>query len=100
MREQEFDHAQPSPDAAVAPSTGHARELWSLHGAFFTLRGLGLASTFGEAFALELDREIVSLHLLPDRDTLLEYAFRTRDALLAQGWQRTDQSSPSAKERS
>ena len=63
-------------------------ELWHVRGATDHLRGLAIETSFGYAFGLELDHELVLLHLQPTLDVLLAYATRIEAALLAQGWQR------------
>ena len=73
-------------------------ELWRLRGATDELRGLSVETSFGHAFALELDHEIVLLHLQPSLEVLTEFANRINAALLAQGWQPATSSSPSQKE--
>jgi hypothetical protein len=61
--------------------------LWRLHGATDELRGLVFETSFGYAFGLELDAELVLLHLQPDLKRLVAYADRIERALVAQGWQ-------------
>lgn len=61
-------------------------ELWRLHGATDVLRGLAVETSFGYALALELDREIILLHLQPDLDTLVECTSRIERNLIANGW--------------
>lgn len=92
-----------SPDARQAraragtPPVSH--ELWRLRGATDDLRGLAVETSFGHALGLELDAELVLLHLQPSLDALLAYAARLEAALRAQGWQRVPSSSlPSHKE--
>ena len=51
MREREFDRPQYNPSRETITAPTAARELWSLDGAFFTLRGLAIATTFGDALA-------------------------------------------------
>ena len=69
-------------------STRTPHELWRLRGATDDLRGLAIETSFGYALGLELDRELVLLHLQPSLDTLVTAADRLETALLAQGWQR------------
>src|SRR4051794_20064123 len=73
-------------------------ELWCLHGATDNLRGLAFETSFGYALGLELDHELVLLHLQPNLDVLVAYADRIESALLAQGWQRLDTRPSSTKE--
>ena len=77
------------PPLDAVASTG-ALELWRMHGATDDLRGLAIETSFGYALALELDRELVLLHLQPSLEVLVEYAERIESALLAQGWQHVD----------
>ena len=78
----------------IASSQAHARsgafELWKMHGATDDLRGLAIETSFGYALGLELDRELVLLHLQPSLEVLIDYAERIEAALLAQGWQPLD----------
>ena len=83
-----------SPDArearaarASSGSTPMPHELWRLRGATDDLRGLAIDTSFGYALGLELDAELVLLHLQPSLDALLAYAARIETALRAQGWQ-------------
>jgi hypothetical protein len=67
--------------------------LWQLHGATDDLRGLAFATSFGYALGLELDTELVLLHLQPDLERLVAYSDRIHAALCAQGWQTVEQPS-------
>ena len=62
-------------------------ELWRLRGATDDLRGLAIETSFGYALGLELDAELVLLHLQPSLDSLVTTAERIETALIAQGWQ-------------
>ena len=95
---QEQSHERPNQPPIVTARRSRARELWSLHGATDDLRGLAIETSFGHALALELDREIILLHLQPSIETLCDLAARIETALLAQGWQRTPATSPTSKE--
>ncbi len=68
-------------------------ELWRLRGAKDELRGLAFETSFGYALGLELDAELVLLHLQPTLDTLVAYADRIQIALQAQGWALIEDSS-------
>jgi hypothetical protein len=68
-------------------------ELWRLRGATDELRGLAFETSFGYALGLELDAELVLLHLQPTLDTLVAYADRIQSALQAQGWALIEDSS-------
>ena len=61
--------------------------LWRFRGATDDLRGLVIETSFGYAFGLELDAELVLLHLQPTLECLVAYADRIESALIAQGWQ-------------
>jgi hypothetical protein len=61
-------------------------ELWRLRGATDDLRGLAIETSFGYALGLELDAELVLLHLLPTLEDLVAYADRIEGALVEQGW--------------
>lgn len=61
--------------------------LWRLRGACDDLRGLAIETSFGFALGLELNTELVLLHLQPNIGSLLAYAERMQSALLNQGWQ-------------
>lgn len=73
----------PSTDQRRAP---HPIELWRLRGATDDLRGLAIETSFGYALGLELDAELVLLHLQPSLDSLVAKAERIESALMAQGW--------------
>lgn len=79
----------PVPSTHAVACTG-ALELWRMHGATDDLRGLAIETSFGYALGLELDCELVLLHLQPSLEVLVAYAERIESALLAQGWQRLD----------
>ena len=64
--------------------------LWQLRGATDDLRGLAIETSFGYALGLELDAELVLLHLQPSLECLVAYADRIETALLAQGLRRVD----------
>ncbi len=76
------------------------RELWRVRGATDDLRGLAIETSFGFAFGLVLDQELVLLHLQPSLEVLVAYADRLEAALLAQGWQRLATCPLHTKERS
>ena len=95
--------------AAVTRSPGRSRAadscpvphpivLWQLRGATDDLRGLAIETSFGYALGLELDAELVLVHLQSSLETLVAYADRIEAALLAQGWQLVG--TPQHKERS
>jgi hypothetical protein len=75
-------------------------ELWHVRGASDDLRGLAIETSFGYALGLELDRELVLLHLQPSLEVLVAYADRIQTALLAQGWQPVTASPSLTQERS
>jgi hypothetical protein len=64
--------------------------LWRLRGATDDLRGLAVETSFGYALGLELDTELVLLHLQPSLECLVAYADRIESALVAQGWRVID----------
>lgn len=72
--------------------------LWHLRGATDDLRGLAVETRFGYALGLELDNELVLLHLQSNLETLVAYADRIERALLAQGWRRLHPSVPLRQE--
>ena len=57
-----------------------------MRGATDDLRGLAIETSFGYALGLELDAELVLLHLQPSLDSLVTTAVRIETALIAQGW--------------
>ena len=61
-------------------------ELWRLRGATDELRGLAFETSFGYALGLELDAELVLLHLQPNLESLIAYADRIQAALQTLGW--------------
>jgi hypothetical protein len=68
-------------------------ELWRLHGATDDLRALAFETSFGYALGLELDAELVLLHLQPTLDSVIAYANRMHTAVQAQGWALVEESS-------
>ena len=68
-------------------------ELWRLRGATDDLCGLAFQTSFGYALGLELDTELVLLHLQPDLESLIAYADRIQAALQAHGWSLVEDSS-------
>ena len=92
-------------DASSAPHTPVTRsrvsrqcepppiELWRLHGATDDLRALAVETSFGYALGLELDAELVLLHLQPTLESVVAYADRIQTALQAQGWALVEESS-------
>ena len=68
-------------------------ELWRLRGATDDLRGLAFETSFGYALGLELDAELVLLHLQPTLESVVAYADRIQAALQAQGWALVEDSS-------
>jgi hypothetical protein len=76
----DFSHARTSP-AGPKPI-----ELWRLHGATDDLRGLAIETSFGYALGLELDAELILLHLQPSLESLMAFSDRIESALLHQGW--------------
>ena len=82
------------------PSASSPIELWRIHGTTADLRGLAISTSFGYALGLELDSELVLLHLQPSLEVLVGYANRIETALLAQGWHRIDHVSSLTQERS
>jgi len=59
------------------------------------LRGLVIETSFGYAFGLELDAELVFLHLHATLDGLIASADRVEAALLALGWRVIPDTPPS-----
>jgi hypothetical protein len=53
-----------------------AIELWRLRGACDELRGLAIETSFGYAFGLELDTELVAFHLNRSLESMVAYADR------------------------
>ena len=68
-------------------------ELWRLRGATDDLRALAFETSFGYALGLELDAELVLLHLQPSLESLVAYADRIQAALQAHGWSVVEDSS-------
>lgn len=87
MRERRADrtHAH-RPPKLKQQHAAHPIELWRLRGATDDLRGLVIETSFGHAFGLELDAELVLLHLQPSLKCLVAYADRLESALIKQGW--------------
>jgi hypothetical protein len=61
-------------------------ELWRLRGARDDLRILAIETSYGYALGLELDTELLLMHLQPSLETLVAIAERIEIALIAQGW--------------
>ena len=74
-----------------APRPPRRIVLWHLHGAVDDLRGLAIETSFGYALGLELDAELLLLHLQPSLERLVAYADRIEFALIAEGWQVIDE---------
>ncbi len=86
------------PDAHTPDRIGprpHPIVLWWMRGATDDLRGLAIETSYGYALGLELDRELVWLQLQPSLEVLIAGADRIETALLALGWRRLDETSPS-----
>ncbi len=93
-------HSRDDGGTAPPPTAPGPRELWRARGATDDLRALAIETSFGYALGLELDQELVLLHLQPSLEVLVAYADRIEAALLAQGWQHLDPAHPHTKERS
>ena len=91
--DDEPDHRTSPSHVGTRRSRHRPLELWRVRGATDDLRGLAIETSFGYALGLELDPELVLLHLQPSLEVLVAYADRIEAALLAQGWQRLDPSS-------
>ena len=98
MLDQPLTQLPGCPHPAIALH-GNIRELWRMRGATDDLCGLAIETSFGHALALELDHELVLLHLQPSLDVLIEYASRIETALLAQGWRRVSTQAATGKDR-
>ena len=82
------DRSRPRPpSSAMGRRSPRPIVLWRLRGATDDLRGLAFETSFGYALRLELDAELVLLHLQPNLERLVAYADRIEAALVAQGWQ-------------
>jgi hypothetical protein len=93
-------HRSPrEPKTLGTPVSSTPLELWHVRGASDDLRGLAIETSFGYALGLELDRELVLLHLQPSLEVLVAYADRIQAALLAQGWQPVTASPSLTQER-
>ena len=93
MSEQRRDDHAAAPSALRMPFARSPRPiaLWCLRGATDELRGLAIETSFGYALGLELDHELVLLHLQPSLECLVAYADRIESALRAQGWELVDE---------
>jgi hypothetical protein len=92
----EAPSADHKPARARRNRSGHEPnpiELWRLRGATDDLRGLAFETSFGYALGLELDAELVLLHLQPSLESLVAYADRIQAALQAHGWSVVEDSS-------
>ncbi len=86
MHDRVSSDRTPRPSFAEPLRTVSPIELWRLRGATDDLRGLAIETSFGYALGLELDAELVLLHLQPSLDSLVATAERIESALIAQGW--------------
>jgi hypothetical protein len=75
------------PQSGDRPASPAPLVLWRLRGATDDLRGLAIETSFGYALGLELDTELVLLHLQPSLERLVAQPDRIEAALVAQGWQ-------------
>src|SRR5580765_1066542 len=99
MLETSFADRSPRPAYPYYALAFTPLELWRMRGTTDEIRGLAIETSFGHAFGLELDHELVLLHLQPSLEVLVAYADRIETALLAQGWQRVDTRPSPRKER-
>ena len=90
------DHCRARRRSAAAPQPV---VLWQLRGATDDLRGLAFETSFGYALGLELDAELVMLHLQPSLECVVAYADRIESALVAQGWRVIDEPPSSGRSR-
>ena len=85
-------HDQPAADESPQPSSTDRShrpppiELWRLRGEKDDLRVLAIETSYGYALGLELDTELLLMHLQPSLETLVAMAERIETALIAQGW--------------
>ena len=79
------------PSSSVRARAPQSTVLWRLRGATDDLRGLAIETSFGYALGLELDAELVLLHLQPNLECLVAYADRLESALIKQGWQTVEE---------
>ena len=84
------DRVEPRPQESTPRRRPRPVELWRLRGATDDLRGLAIETSFGYALGLELDTEVVLLHLQPSLEYLVAQSDRLEAALVAQGWQRVE----------
>jgi hypothetical protein len=91
MKESPSVGGQPPVTPSSSPSPRHQLPppivLWRLRGAIEELRGVVIETSFGLALGLELDSELVLLHLQPNWNALATFADRLKSALISQGWQ-------------
>ena len=100
MLETSFADRSPRPTHPYYALAFTPLELWRMRGTTDEIRGLAIETSFGHAFGLELDHELVLLHLQPSTEVLVAYADRIEAALLAQGWQLVEAPPLTTKERS
>jgi hypothetical protein len=92
MRERPANRSHPRmPSSSVRARAPRSTVLWRLHGATDDLRGLAIETSFGYALGLELDSELVLLHLQRNFDSLVAYAARLESALIKQGWKTVEE---------
>jgi hypothetical protein len=86
MPDTHGDDRDARPHGPMARRTPRPIVLWRLRGATDDLRGLAIETSFGYALGLELDTELVLLHLQPSLECLIAQADRLVAALVGQGW--------------
>jgi hypothetical protein len=91
MAERRGNRSQEHIPSPSVRARAHAIVLWRLRGATDDLRGLAIETSFGYALGLELDAELVLLHLQPNFECLIAYAARLESALIKQGWQTVEE---------
>jgi hypothetical protein len=79
----------PVPSAADLriPVKPHRVLLWRLHGATNDLACAAVETSYGYAFCLELDGELILLELQRSLEALTAKASRLEASLLARGWE-------------
>jgi hypothetical protein len=86
MHDQPSAYRSPRPSSSDRSHRTPPIELWRLRGATDDLRVLAIETSYGYALGLELDTELLLLHLQPSLEALVATAERIESALIAQGW--------------
>jgi hypothetical protein len=86
MNDRASAHASPHDATWERPHRPPPIELWRLRGETDDLRVLAIETSYGYAIGIELDTELLMMHLQPSLEKLVALAARIETALIAMGW--------------